>query len=511
MQAAMPSGHGRLQNRSVRSDATASKPPQYGIRRGGRGYLLNAFSSRPLPAQAETTRVHALCAGGQNLFSGSPCQAALLATVCQARQFRPFCGLCRQSPLLCGTDPASAMSVCARRFDSGRLYPDGAPWPRGTALHLPGSGPGLPCILHQQRAAPRAYNLRLHRTALDARHTLREGNGTCLFCNANRQSKFLPFRGTAMRDTATTLDAATRRKGALALLGVFVGWGFMPMYWMLLRHISAVEILSYRSIYAFGWALLILFLAREGTLLRDGLRIKANWIYIGLGSCLHMCIWFLYVWGTTSEHILDVGLGQYIQPLASILAGVLVFRQRLSRLKAIAAGVAACGVLIMSLLYGVIPWLALSIGVMSAFFPALRKQAPASVLPGMVMEMGFNSLTGLVILLWMAEGDATALFNYDSTTLWLLVGAGFLTAIPQSIYVYGLQRSTMLTLGFMQYTMPTVTVIVGVTFGGEVLSQAKLTGFVFVWIALVLYGIDQFRTVRQAQHAAHPADRRHAS
>lgn len=309
-----------------------------------------------------------------------------------------------------------------------------------------------------------------------------------------------------MRDTATTLDAATRRKGALTLLCVFAGWGFMPMYWMMLKHISALEILSYRSIYALFWALLLLFLAHEGTALRDGLHIRANWIYIGLGSCLHMFVWFLYVWGTTSEHILDVGLGQYIQPLASILVGVLVFRQRLSHLKALAACVAACGVLAMALLYGVIPWIALTIGIMAAFFPALRKQAPAGVLPGMVLEMGFNSLVGLCVLLWMADGNPRELINHDAMTLWLLIGAGFLTAMPQSLYVYGLQRSTMLTIGFMQYIMPTVTVIVGVTFGGESLSQAKLVGFAFIWTALALYGLDQFRTLRQAQHAAHIQD-----
>ena len=314
-----------------------------------------------------------------------------------------------------------------------------------------------------------------------------------------------------MRDTATTLDAATRRKGALTLLCIFAGWGFMPLYWMPLKSIPAEEILSYRSIYAFFWATLLLLLAREGAAMCRALRIRDNWVYIGLGSCLHMFVWFLNVWGATNGHILDVGLGQYIQPLASILVGVLVFRQRLSWLKTIAACVAASGVCLMAALYGMIPWLALSIGITSAFFPVLRKQAPAGVLPGMVMEMGFNSLVGLVILLWAADGNPMALIDHDATTLWLFIGAGFLTAVPQSIYVYGLQRSTMLTIGFMQYIMPTVTVIVGATLGGEPLSQAKLVGFVFVWTALVLYGLDQFRTLRQAQNAVLTANKEDAS
>ena len=300
-----------------------------------------------------------------------------------------------------------------------------------------------------------------------------------------------------MRDTATTLDAATRRKGALTLLCVFTGWGFMPLYWMLLKHLSALEILSYRSICAFFWALLLLLIAREGPAMGAALRIRDNWTYIGLGSCLHMFVWFLNVWGATNGRVLDVGLGQYIQPLASILVRTLIFRQRLSRLQAIAAGVACGGVCLMALLYGVIPWLALCIGISSAFFPALRKQAPAGVLPGMVLEMGFNSVIGVGILLWMADGDPMTFINHDATTLWLFAGAGLLTAVPQSIYVYGLQRSTMLTIGFMQYIMPTVTVIVGATLGGEPLSQAKLVGFVVVWAALGLYGIDQFRTLRQ--------------
>lgn len=300
-----------------------------------------------------------------------------------------------------------------------------------------------------------------------------------------------------MQDAATNFDKTTQRKGIAAILGVGVVQGMLAAYWLWLLQVPAIEISGYRAI--FGCITLLFFFLVPGIWreFKEDCKILQNWIFIGAASLVNYLIWFLLPWSVQNNYVLEIGLGQYIQPLGCILAGLIIFHQKLSKLKIIALIVAGSGVLTMAVIYGTIPWLALTVGLMSAAYLVLRKQAPMGTLTGLILETSLNAITALFFLSFYYSSNDLSLFDYDVSTIALLCGAGALTVGIQLVFVYGISRVSMVTIGFSSYITPTVTVLIGLIFTNEVLEGARLIGFIFIWVALSIYSVDILQTQKK--------------
>ena len=300
-----------------------------------------------------------------------------------------------------------------------------------------------------------------------------------------------------MQDAAINFDKMTERKGIAAILGVGVIQGMLAGYWLWLMHVPAIEVSGYRAI--FGCLTLLLLFFIPGTLkeFKEDCKNPRNWTFIGAASLVNYLIWFLLPWSVQNNYVLEMGLGQYIQPLGCILSGLIIFHQKLSRLKVIALLVAGSGVLAMAVLYGTIPWLALTVGLMSAAYLVLRKQAPMSTSTGLILETALNAFLAIIILGFYHNSTDATILNYDFDTIALLYGAGALTVGIQLVFVYGISRVSMVTIGFSSYITPTVTVLIGLIFANEVLEGAKLVGFIFIWVALSIYSVDILKTAKK--------------
>lgn len=305
-----------------------------------------------------------------------------------------------------------------------------------------------------------------------------------------------------MQDAAVSLDAKTARKGLLGILIAAVGQGTIPLYWILLRDVPAEAAICYRAVFGLIFMLFFLLAARLRKEFLHDLTEKRNWIYIGLAGTVNYFVWFLLVWGAQNGFVLDLGFGQFVQPLFCALMGMVIFKQKLSWMKSAALGIVFLGVALMFFIYGALPWLALLVGFFSAYYLVLRKQGPAGCVSGLIFENFFNSLIAVPMLLWLGGTSLAPITECRADLLILLFGAGAVTSITQIIFVYGVQRSTMVTMGFSGYLSPIITVFVGIVFCGEVLTTEKAVGFSCIFFALVLFLADTMKTVKQLKTVA---------
>ena len=303
-----------------------------------------------------------------------------------------------------------------------------------------------------------------------------------------------------MQDTTIAAGSPASRHGLYSLFLAYFLWGILPIYWRQIDAVPSLEIICHRTIWALPFTLVVMTFYGHWDELWQGYRNKTNLIFIGIASFMHLFGWFVYIWGINSGQILAVSLGQYIAPLMSMATGFLVFRTPLTRLQWAAVALASGGVAAMMLCYGVFPWLSLMLGATSVLFAILRKQAPVGVIPGMVMELSFNAPFGLAILIWLWSRGEIQFTQAGLQTDLLLIGAGAVTATPQLLYIFGLRRVNMVTLGFMQYTLPTIVVLIGLFVYKEPFTAAHAVGFGCIWAALVIYSLDSFFHLHAVRH-----------
>jgi chloramphenicol-sensitive protein RarD len=282
------------------------------------------------------------------------------------------------------------------------------------------------------------------------------------------------------------------QKGVAALLCVSVIWALLPIYWMQLTHVSALEVVCHRSFW--GFLLIVALLWGQGRLfeVRDIMRNRRNLKFMVGCSIVHMFNWGFYVWAVCSGHILDAALGHYILPLLCVFFGFLLFRERPRRLQWVAIATAAVGVLGMVVWYGSLPWVGLTIAFSSALFTIMRKCVPVNAMPGLCVELLIS-----MPLLWpylaylLISGNSAFMSASLGQNLWL-IGAGIVTIIPQMGYAYGLCRVPLTVVSLLQYLPPTGNVLVGILLFGEVFSQDKMFGFFFIWAGLLIFILEAY-------------------
>ncbi len=293
-------------------------------------------------------------------------------------------------------------------------------------------------------------------------------------------------------------QADLQREGLPVLLGVYIFWGLLPIYWKQLLHVPPIEVLCHRSLW--GFLLVIGLLWGRGAFqeVKSVFTDKRTLKFMVGCSAAHLFGWGFYIWALGNGLILEASLGSYILPLLSAVAGYLFFKERPRRLQWVAIAVAGAGVLGMVLCYGTLPWAALLMAGNSVLFAVLRKQAPVNATPGLVVEMMLSGPFLWGYLTWL---HATSQGVMGTTTLeadlWL-IGAGIVTVLPQLGYAYGLSRVSLTTLSLLQYIPPTGTFLVGVYVFGEVFSGDKILGFTCIWIGLAIFTIEGY-----CNHRAH--------
>ncbi|MEO7260774.1 MAG: EamA family transporter RarD [Jatrophihabitantaceae bacterium] len=280
------------------------------------------------------------------------------------------------------------------------------------------------------------------------------------------------------------------RKGLGYGFSAYLLWGLFPLYWPLLKPAGAVEILAQRMVWSLLLIVLVLVVTRNLAAVRLLVADRSKLARLALAAVTVSVNWGVYIWAVNAGHVIETSLGYFINPLLTIMLGVLVLEERLSRAQWVAVGIATLAIVVLTLDYGRLPWIALTLAVSFGCYGFLKKQVSAGAVETLAVETAVMAAPALLTLIVLAEQSRLAFGQHGSGNALLLVGTGAVTAIPLLLFGAAARRLPLTSIGMLQYLAPMLQFGVGVGIRHEPMPLARLLGFVLVWIALVVLTAD---------------------
>jgi chloramphenicol-sensitive protein RarD len=294
------------------------------------------------------------------------------------------------------------------------------------------------------------------------------------------------------------------RRGYLYGIAAYVSWGFFPLYFKTLRPAGPLEILAHRVVWSAVFVALVLTVARNWRRIGRLLRRPRTVLAITSAAVLIAVNWGTYIYGVNTNRVVETSLGYFITPLISVAFGLVFFGERLRAWQWVALGVGTVAVAVLTMDYGRLPWIALTLAVSFASYGLVKKRLGLPPTDGLFVESAVLSVPGLVYLGWLGfAGRATFPGSAGHTVLLLISGA--VTAVPLLLFAASANRITMTGLGILQYIAPILQFFVGVAIEHEPMPAARLFGFALVWLALVVFTSDGLRRARRVTPAVEPA------
>ena len=285
-------------------------------------------------------------------------------------------------------------------------------------------------------------------------------------------------------------------KGILSGIGAYALWGFFPIYWKYLHDVPALQVIGHRIGWSFLLLILVILVSRQWTEFRSAVsQPKVIGIY-SIAAVLLSINWLVYVWGVNAGFIVETSLGYFINPLLSVLLGVIFLRERLRPAQWIPVSIAAIGVIYLTIVYGRLPWIALSLAVSFGFYGLVKKLAPLGSLHGLTLETGIVFPAALIYLLIVESNGSGAFLHQTTLTDILLIGAGVVTTIPLLMFASAAKQIPLTVIGLLQYIAPTLQFLIGVFIYKEPFDQSHLVGFGIVWVALVTFWVENYLSRR---------------
>ena len=284
-------------------------------------------------------------------------------------------------------------------------------------------------------------------------------------------------------------------KGLLFGISAYIIWGLLPLYWKLVEEAGAYEILAHRGIWSLLICVSLLALRKQLKSAYEMVRSSRTFSLLFLASGLLTINWGVYIWSVTVNRVVEAALGYYITPLINVTFGVLLLREKLRPAQWIAVALAAAGVVILTLGYGSLPWIALVLAISWGSYSLIKKSLNLGALETLSLETLFAFLPNLVFLL-IIQGNGSAEFGSTWTISILLFGAGAATVIPLLLFNGSTTRLPLSTVGLLQYITPTIMFFIGIFINDEDISMTKVLGFAFIWLALAVLSRDLYRSSR---------------
>ncbi len=276
-------------------------------------------------------------------------------------------------------------------------------------------------------------------------------------------------------------------RGLAAAIAAFVMWGLFPLYLIGLVKVSAMQITAHRIV----WSCLfvIAWLAVIGELGKLRAAVSRSGVLIRLvASAFFIAInWIGFAWAVNHDRVLDVSLAYFIGPLLNVLLGIFVLSERLDRTQWAAVGFAAAGVIYLTFIAGHTPWLALMVGSSFAIYGVIRKTVSIDALPGLAVETILLAPFSIGYLIWCELNGTAALGHMSGLVDTLLLLGGIVTSVPLFLFAYGARRVPYSTIGVLQFIAPSMQLACGLLVFGEPFEAARATGFVLIWIGLLIY------------------------
>ncbi|MDO4503266.1 MAG: EamA family transporter RarD [Coriobacteriia bacterium] len=294
--------------------------------------------------------------------------------------------------------------------------------------------------------------------------------------------------------------AAEQRRGVIAGALCYVVWGLLPLYWKLLSEVNPFEITCHRIIWCFAVMVLVCAVLRQDFV--GLLRQRRTWKYLGPAALLITFNWTLYIYAVSIDCIVETALGYYINPLVSILLGVVAFRERLTPLQTAATALCAGGILFFTVSYGQFPWISVLLAVSFGAYGAVKKAAGYPATQALAVESSMLLVPAIAAAFVIAGATGSHAFLADTGSVhgWtitvLLVVAGAMTALPLVLFGKAATSIPLSLLGFLQYISPTIALLIGVFVNGEPFTLAHAVCFGCIWGGLALVGYESVRKPR---------------
>ncbi len=286
-------------------------------------------------------------------------------------------------------------------------------------------------------------------------------------------------------------------RGIIFAGGAYILWGILPVYWKLLQNVPAVEVLAHRIVWSviFLWGLLAVNGKAKAFLIevKELARCPRTLLGIFITGLILNLNWGTYIWAVNHDHIIQTSLGYYINPLVSVLLGMLFLQERLSLWQLVAFFLAAAGVLSLTLQYGAFPWVAIVLAITFGLYGLFKKTIKIGAVTGLTLETMLTSVFAIFYLIYLNRiGSGAFHFTLSANTVFLS-GAGVVTAIPLLLFGAGARRLPLFVIGFLQYISPTMTLLLGVFVYHEPFSRGHLLSFAIIWSGLLLFSLAKTR------------------
>lgn len=291
------------------------------------------------------------------------------------------------------------------------------------------------------------------------------------------------------------------KKGILSVIAAYAMWGFFPIYFKFLHSAPALQIMTHRVVWSFIVLSMVIVFRGQFKHLLHSITPRIILLYFSAGAILALN-WFTYVWGVNAGYIIETSLGYFINPLVSVLLGVVILKEPLRPFQWIPVAMAAGGVTYLTIEHGSIPWIALVLATSFGTYGLLKKIAPLKSIEGLSLETAGIFLPAFGFLLFSEFNGSGAFGHINPLTTFLLAFSGIVTAIPLIFFAYGTPKVPLTTIGILQYLAPTIQFLIGVFIYHESFSFHQLIGFSIIWMALILYSIESFSFYRQHVYAA---------
>jgi chloramphenicol-sensitive protein RarD len=285
------------------------------------------------------------------------------------------------------------------------------------------------------------------------------------------------------------------KKGILYGIGAYVFWGFFPIYWKSLHHVPAIQLIGHRILWSFLLLVVIILFAGQWGEFRQTINAKVVRIY-SIAAVLIGINWLVYVWAVNANYIVETSLGYFINPLLSVLLGVIFLKERLRIAQWIPVILALLGVAYLSYVYGRLPYIALTLSVSFGLYGLVKKISPLGSLHGLTIETGILCLPALGYLIFVESNGTAAFLHTGLTSDLLMIGAGLVTTIPLLMFATAARLIPLWVVGLLQYIAPTLQFIIGVFFYKEPFSYNQLIGFGIVWTALIIFLVENYLAIR---------------
>ncbi|HRD49939.1 MAG TPA: EamA family transporter RarD [Candidatus Contendobacter sp.] len=302
---------------------------------------------------------------------------------------------------------------------------------------------------------------------------------------------------SVQRPSASDPSADHSLTGVLNALGCFGIWGLFPIYFKLLGQVPALEVLAHRILWSVVVLLALILMQGRWQALRAEFHDWRRLRFYLLTTLLLSANWLLYIWAVQNGRILEASLGYYINPLVNVVLGVLFLRERLNPRQWAAVALAAIGVLVLIVGYGVVPWIALSLALSFGSYGMLRKKAGHPATLGLGVETALLAPVALLFILTLAARGTGALGGGDGRTDLLLLAAGLITVAPLLMFLEATRILRLSTVGLIQYMTPTLQFLLAVAVYREPFTAIHLAAFGCIWLALALYSADAWSSHRR--------------